>query len=96
LFFETYLNPYLNFHRPSAIPELKKDNKGKTKRTYPWYATPWEMLRQLPGLAACLKEGVTVEQLDKLAGADSDTGAATKMRQARRKLFASFEPRRVA
>lgn len=96
LFFEKYLNPYLNFHRPSAIPELKKDNKGKTKRMYPWYATPWEMLRQLPGLAACLKEGVTVDQLDKLAGADSDTGAAMKMREARRKLFASFERRQVA
>jgi len=29
--------------------------------------------------------------MEKLAGADSDTGAATKMREAKRKLFAGFE-----
>ena len=44
-FYETHFNPYLNFHRPCAVPELKKDNKGKTVRTYKWYATPWEILR---------------------------------------------------
>jgi hypothetical protein len=95
-FYETHFNPYLNFHRPCAVPELKKDNKGKTVRTYKWYATPWEILRQLPGLAGCLKDEVTVEQMDRLAGADSDTGAATKMREAKRKLFAGFEQRRIA
>ena len=95
-FYETHFNPYLNFHRPCAVPELKKDNKGKTVRTYKWYATPWEILRQLPGLAGCLKGDLTVEQMDRLAGADSDTGAATKMREAKRKLFAGFEQRRIA
>jgi transposase InsO family protein len=95
-FYEEYFNPYLNFHRPCAVPELKKDSKGKTIRTCKWYATPWEILRQTPGISGCLKDDVTVEQMEKLAGADSDTGAATKMREAKRKLFAGFEQRRIA
>lgn len=95
-FYEEYFNPYLNFHRPCAVPELKKDNKGKTVRAYKWYATPWEILRHLPGLAGHLRDDVTVAQLDRLAGADSDTGAAMKMRKAKHQLFAGFEQRRIA
>ena len=91
-----YFNPYLNFHRPCGVPEPKKDKKGKIRRTYSWYATPWEILRQLPGLAECLKEGVTVERLERVAGAESDTGAALKMQAAKRKLFATFEARKIA
>jgi hypothetical protein len=56
-------HPYLNFHRPCAVPELNKDSKGKTVRTYRWCATPWEILRHLPGVAGWLKDDVTVEQL---------------------------------
>ena len=95
-FYEEHFNPYLNFHRPCAVPELKKDSKGKTIRAYKWYATPWEILRQLPGLGGCLRDDITVEQMDRLAGADSDTGAATKMQKEKRKLFASFVQRRIA
>jgi transposase InsO family protein len=95
-FYEKYFNPYLNFHRPCAVPELRKDGKGKTIRAYNWYATPWEILRQLPGLGGCLIGDMTVEQMEKLAGADSDTGAATKMRKAKHQLFAGFEQRRIA
>jgi transposase InsO family protein len=95
-FYEEYLNPYLNFHRPCAVPERKKDSKGKTISVYKWYATPWEILRQLPGLGGCLRDDVTAEQLEKLAAADSDTGAAMKMRKAKRRLFEGFEQRRIA
>jgi transposase InsO family protein len=95
-FYEEYFNPYLNFHRPCAVRELKKDDKGKTISVYKWYATPWEILRHLPGLASHLRDDVTVEQMDRLAGADSDTGAATKMRKAKHQLFSSFEPRKIA
>jgi hypothetical protein len=95
-FYEEYFNPYLNFHRPCAVPERKTDTKGKTISVYRWYATPWEILRQLPGLGGCLRDDVTSEQLEKLAGADSDTGAATKMRKAKHQLFAGFDQRRIA
>lgn len=95
-FYRESFNPYLNFHRPCAVPELVREPKGKIKRRYRWYATPWEILRQSPGLAGHLKEDVTVEQLDRIAGAQSDTGAARNMQQAKAKLFASFARRRTA
>jgi hypothetical protein len=95
-FYQEYFNRYLNFHRPCGVPELKKDNKGKTRRTYPWYATPWEILRQLPGIARHLKAELTIEQLERIAGAQSDTGAATEMQRAKAKLFAGFAPRKSA
>ena len=56
-FYQEHFNPYLNFHRPCGVPERKANAKGKEKRVYQWYATPWEILRQLPGLAGHLKEG---------------------------------------
>jgi transposase InsO family protein len=95
-FYEEYFNPYLNFHRPCAVPEVKKDSRGKTIRAYKWYATPWEILRQTPAVGGCLKDDVTVEQMEKLAAADSDTAAATKMQKEKQKLFDGFEQRRIA
>jgi hypothetical protein len=96
IFYKEHFNPYLNFHRPCGVPELKTDGKGKTRRTYKWYATPWEILRQLPGVAGYLNEDLTVEQLERLAGAQSDTGAASKMQQAKAKLFDGFAQRKSA
>jgi hypothetical protein len=43
-FFQEHLNPYLNIHRPCGVPELVVNAKGKEKRAYRWYATPWEIL----------------------------------------------------
>jgi hypothetical protein len=94
-FNEGYFNPYLNFHRPCGVPERTVDTKGKEKRGYPWYATPWEVLRQLPGVAGCLKEGVTIEELERKASAQSDTAAAEELQKAKAKLFAAFQ-RRIA
>jgi hypothetical protein len=74
-----HFNPDLNFHRPCGVPELKTDGRGKTKRVYKVYATPLEILLNLKELR--LKDGVTGKQLEKLAGAQSDTGAAMKMRK---------------
>jgi hypothetical protein len=76
------------------VPELKTDGKGKIRRVYKWYATPFEILRQLPGQR--LREDLTLEQLEQTAGKQSDTGAALEMQTAKRKLFASFEERKIA
>jgi transposase InsO family protein len=94
-FYTEYLNPYLNFHRPCGVPELKVNAKGKEKRAYRWYATPWEILRQLPDVASYLKDGWTIAQMDQQAQAKSDTQAAAEMQEAKRKLFAGF-PRECA
>jgi len=93
-FYQEHLNPYLNFHRPCGVPELVVNSKGKAKRKYRWYATPWEILRQLPDLASHLKAEWTIAKLDQQAEAKSDIQAAEQMQEAKRKLFASF-PRRA-
>jgi hypothetical protein len=90
-FFQEHLNPYLNFHRPCGVPELMVNTKGKEKRVYRWYATPWEILRQLPDVASHLKAEVTIATLDQQAQAKSDTQAAEEMQAAKRKLFGSFQ-----
>jgi len=95
-FYRQHFNPYLNFHRPCGVPEVTVTAKGRQKRVYRWYATPWEILRQLPGLAGFLRAEVTMDQLQQIAGAKSDTQAALDMREAKRKLFARFQHKRSA
>src|SRR5438445_5840746 len=89
-FYERYFNPYLNSHRPCGVPEEVSDAKGKVKRVYRRYATPWEILRELPELAKYLNEDVSIPELEQRARAQSDTAAATEMQQAKQKLFAGF------
>jgi hypothetical protein len=95
-FYESHFNPYLNFHRPCAVPEIVTGPKGKRKRVYRWYATPWQILRQLPGIARYLKPELTIAELDHRARTQSDTAAATAMQTAKRILFQNFEGRRSA
>jgi transposase InsO family protein len=95
-FYRMHFNPYLNFHRPCAVPEQKTDGKGRIRKAYRWYATPWEILRQLPDLARHLKQDITIEMLEGQARAKSDTRAAMEMQEAKRKLFAGLGTRRTA
>ena len=95
-FYERHFNPYLNFHRPCGVPELGTDAKGKQRRAYRWYATPWEILRQLPDLARHLRPEITVCELEGMARKESDTEAGRKMQEAKRTLFAGFQQKRTA
>ena len=95
-FYQEHFNPYLNFHRPCGVPEIVTDEKEKQRRVYRWYATPWEILRQLPGLARHLRSGTTPAELERLAGAESDTAAARRMQEAKRQLFAGIREKRSA
>jgi len=95
-FYEQHFNPYLNYHRPCGVPEMVTNAKGKQRRVYRWYATPWEILRQLPGLARHLKVGITQAELERWAGQESDTGAAQRMQTAKRTLFAQMRQKRSA
>src|SRR5690242_7357556 len=92
-FYEKHFNRYLNFHRPCGQPELVLSGKGKRKRVYRQYLTPWEKLRSLPDVGDYLKPGMSVAELDREAGRQSDTAAAEQMQAAKRKLFASFRRR---
>jgi hypothetical protein len=95
-FYEEYFNPYLNFHRPCGVPERIVNAKGKEKRVYPWYATPWEILRRLPGVAGYLKDDMTIRDLERQARAQSDLQAAQAMQAAKQQLFAKITRRQTA
>jgi hypothetical protein len=91
VFYERSLNPYLNFHRPCGQPEIVTGAKGKEKRIYRRYATPWETFQNLPAAASYLKPGQNIEDLKKAADMESDTDSARKMQDAKRKLFQGFQ-----
>jgi len=95
-FYRSHFNPYLNFHRPCGVPELRVNPKGKAKRVYRWYATPWEILRQLPGLARHLRPDMTLDILAQQARSHSDLAAAWAMQTAKQKLFAGLRRKRTA
>lgn len=91
-FYQEHLNPYLNFHRPCGQAETMVDRKGKEKRVYRRYETPWEVFRQLPKAAKSLRRGQTMAALKAEAVRISDTEAARRMQQAKHELFRSFYP----
>lgn len=95
-FYERHFNPYLNFHRPCGVPEVVTNTKGKQRRIYRWYATPWEILRQTPDMARYLRLGMTQAELERQASAESDTEAARRMQQAKQMLFGGFRQQRSA
>jgi transposase InsO family protein len=86
-FYSAHLNPYLNYHRPCAQPDLAIDEKGRTRYVYHRYQTPLETLLALPNPAQYLRPGLTVAVLQRIAATRSDTEAAQRMQHAKRKLF---------
>ena len=72
------------------------NRKGKQRRIYRWYATPWEILRQTPDMARYLREGMTRAELERQAGTKSDTEVARRMQEAKQKLRAGFRQKRSA
>jgi len=97
-FYQRWFNPYLNFHRPCGQPERITDPRGKEKFVYRRYATPWEVLRELsqasPEQPHYLRPPLSMQTLDRMAQAHSDTESATRMQQAKRKLFLAFRQER--
>lgn len=93
-FYEQHFNDYLNFHRPCGQVEIISDAKGKQRRVYREYATPWEVFQKLPRASRYLKAGQTMRALAAKARIESDTAAASHMQEAKRILFAGLEPSR--
>ena len=90
-FHREHLNPYVNFHRPSAVPQVITAANGKRKRIYQRWATPWELLQERPNWQSCLKAGVDGMELARYAAAQSDTEAALAMQRAKRELLRSVQ-----
>ena len=86
-FYRDHLNPYLNYHRPCAQPEIEIDARGRKRIRYKLYRTPLETMlaRENPG--QYLRPGLSVHALQRVQLAHSDTDAARRMQQAKAKLF---------
>ena len=89
-FYREHFNSYLNYHRPCGFATTRVDGKGKEKKVYDVYETPFGRLRTIPGVAQYLKTGITIESLEKLALAESDNECAQRMQKAKQNLFKTF------
>ena len=92
-FHREFLNPYLNFHRPCGIAEIVRTAKGKLKRVYRRWATPWEILCELPGCEGFLRPGLSLAVLNETAAAQTDTEAARDLQQAKHQLWIKLRRR---
>jgi transposase InsO family protein len=86
-FYTGFLNPYVNYHRPSAQPEVLIDAKGRKRRLYKKWQTPFEKLLSVERPQQFLRPGLSIPTLKRVAAAMSDTEAARRMQQAKYTMF---------
>jgi len=88
-FNRTYLNPYINYHRPCFFPVTITNDKGKQQKVYPYKSlmTPFEKLKSLPNAVQYLKPEISFEIMNEYALKMSDNEAADFLQKARKKLF---------
>jgi len=89
-FYKAYFNVYLNYHRPCGFATVKVDRKGKEKKVYNVYRTPYEALRTHPRGQEFLKDDISFEKLDAIAYEKSDNECAALMQKAKDELFKNF------
>jgi len=89
-FYRAHIDVYLNYHRPCAFATETVDARGKIKKKYDIFMTPYQKLCSLDNDTQYLKEDVTPESLSQLAAAESDNECASKMQKAKEKLFKTF------
>lgn len=89
-FYRLYFNEYLNFHRPCGFATTTRDARGKERKVYDHYHTPFEALVAHPRASEFLKDGVTVAKLKEIAHNQNDNECAIVMRKKREELFTSF------
>lgn len=89
-FYKQFLNVYLNFHRPCGFSTDTISSKGKVKKKYDTYLTPYEKFKSLENSNQYLKQGQTVEALEGIAGRQTDTQCAEDIQTEKTKLFKSF------
>lgn len=90
MFCKEYFNVYLNYHRPCGFAEIIEDRKGKQKKRYPEYMTPYDKLKSLLFAEQYLKPGISFKILDSIAYAKSDNEFADEMLKVKEELFKQF------
>lgn len=86
-FYRAHMNVYLNFHRPSGFATDSTDKKGKVKKKYDTYLTPFEKLRTIENWEQYLKPHTTKEQLSATEKKESDNASAAALLKAKMELF---------
>lgn len=94
-FYRRYFNPYLNYHRPCAFATEKISEKGKIKKVYDVYQTPFGAFLAHPRASEFLKNGVTLENLNKTAYEKSDNECAALMQKAKAELFKNLSRQKL-
>lgn len=92
-FYMDYYNTYLNYHRPCGFATITVDEKGKRRRKYKTYRTPYRAFMALKNPAQYLREGVKLEDLKRIAEAHSANGFAKLMQAEKEKLFKKVLPK---
>jgi hypothetical protein len=96
-YYQKYLNPYLNYHRPSLFAtRVVTDHKGRERKIYDEATIPYEKLKEVSKLKGkkrknFLKKGVTFEQLDRIAYEFSDNEFAKILRKQESILFGKIQ-----
>ncbi len=86
-FYLSTFNTYLNFHRPCGFATITTNPKGKQKKIYNKYLTPYEALKKIPNARKYLKPGITFTKLDEISMQYSDNEYASIMDEEKTKLF---------
>lgn len=88
-FLFSFMNPYLNFHRPSGFATMVEDKKkpGRMRPVYQIYLTPLEKLKTIKNVTTFLKTPETMLLLEHYAKQKSDNEAAREMQAAKYELF---------
>lgn len=94
-FYKNHFNPYLNYHRPCGFATERISEKGKVKKVYDVYRTPFEALLAHPGASEFLKHGVTLEKLNIIAYEKSDNECAAHMQKAKVELFKNLSRQKL-
>lgn len=86
-FYKSCFNDYLNYHRPCGYATTTVDVRGKEKKVYDTYLTPYEKFKSLPAAAQYLQPGIAMEALDAVASKMSDTDYAIMMQKQKVELW---------
>lgn len=87
VFYETWFNPYLAYHRSCAFADDTIDAKGKVKKIYRTYLTPCEKLLSIAGCETCFRPNITKDMLRAAMMRETHLGAAKRMQAEKYKLF---------
>ncbi len=90
-FYQKFFNPYLNFHRPCGFATTTVDHKGKEKKKYDIYLTPYAKLKTLDNWTRYLAPGRTEKQLDDISTGHSHNGWAKLMQEAKSAVFKNIK-----